>query len=459
MYTYLSNYHARPEKSEIFICFVMMIYLSFPSYSNASLVAFPGAEGYGAGAVGGRGGKVIKVTNLNSSGTGSLQAACEAKGPRIVVFEVGGVIRGDVKIRHPFITIAGQTAPSPGITVAGKLLARPEDESHLHDIIIRFIRFRPPRTKGHTGDAVQLPKTDRIILDHLSLSWANDETVDICKTSNVTIQWCTLEESDTEGHDKGRHNFGLISAYPESGNVSIHHNIFAHHSSRSPSLSPAIANKSGDFRNNVIYNFFKGLTHDGHVPYGPINLIANYYKKGPDSLIIIPFEFHRDGKYYVKDNYIDGVGEFDNLLDDDKDLPHWIRQSKKGTILKEPAKVAPVKTNSAIESFRIVTKQAGCLPRDRVTKRTIKEILEGTGKWGRNAPSNPTDEWFSEGLDIDKAPLDSDDDGIPDYWESKNGLNKSDARDYNRIMNSGYSAIEEYINDRADMLIRKSMQE
>jgi len=459
MRTNSSNRHDCSGKSEIIICLVLMIYLSFPSYSNASLVAFPGAEGYGARSVGGRGGKVIKVTNLNSSGPGSLQAACEAKGPRIVVFEVGGVIRGDIIIRHSFITIAGQTAPSPGITVAGRILARQADHSLLHDIVIRFVRFRPPRTKGHTGDAAQLPKADRVILDHLSLSWANDETVDICNTSNITMQWCTLEESDTEGHDKGRHNFGLISAYPESGNVSIHHNIFAHHSSRSPSLSPAVTNKSGDFRNNVIYNFYKGLTHDGHVPYGPINLIANYYKKGPDSFIIIPFEFHGYGKYYVKDNYIDGVGVIGNLRDDYTDLPLWVRQSKKGKILRDPVKVAPVKTSTAIESFRIVTKQAGCFPRDRVTKRTIQEILEGTGKWGRNAPLNPTDEWFSEGLVIEKIPLDSDGDGIPDEWESKNGLNKSDASDYNRIMNSGYSAIEEYINDRADMLIRKAMQE
>lgn len=459
MYTNLSTRYSSLRISSKYICIVFMIYLLLPLNSNAQLTSFPGADGYGAYAVGGRGGKVIKVTNLNSSGPGSMQAACEAKGPRIVVFEVGGVIRGDISIRHSFITIAGQTAPSPGITVAGRILARQEDKSPLHDIVIRFIRIRPPRTNGHTGDAAQLPKADRIILDHLSLSWANDETIDICNTSNITIQWCTLEESDTEGHDKGRHNYGLISAYPESGNVSIHHNILAHHSSRSPSLSPAAINKSGDFRNNVIYNFHKGLTHDGHVPHGPINVVANYYKKGPDSLIIVPFEFHKDGKYYVRGNFIDGVGEIGDPRDDETDIPFWVRKSNKGIILREPAKVPPVKTSTAYESYRTVTSQAGCFPRDRVTKRTVQEILEGTGKWGRNAPLNPTNEWFTEGLVIEKALLDTDGDGIPDEWEIKNGLNESDATDYNTITHSGYSAIEEYINDRADMLIRKAMQE
>jgi hypothetical protein len=176
-----------------------------------------------------------------------------------VVFKVGGVIRGDVAIKDSRITIAGQTAPAPGITIEGRLLARPEPWRRLHDIVVRFLRIRPPPTTGDQGDAVQLPDTERVILDHLSLSWANDETIDIIHSSEVTVQWSTLEESDPEGHSKGRlHNFGLLSAYPGSGDISIHHNLFAHHSRRSPSLTPGVPGKPGDFRNNVVYDFVAG---------------------------------------------------------------------------------------------------------------------------------------------------------------------------------------------------------
>jgi len=446
------------EKPTKFIGIVLLIFMSLHSNSDAGVAAFPGAEGFGAQAVGGRGGKVFKVTNLKSSGLGSMQAACESRGPRIVVFEVGGVIRGDVIIKDSFITIAGQTAPSPGITIEGRLLSRPDPWRRLHDIVVRFIRIRPPPTTGQDGDAIQLSDTERVILDHLSLSWANDEMIDICHSSEVTIQWCTLEESDTDGHDKGRHNFGIISAYPGSGNVTIHHNIFAHHSRRSPSLSPYVDVKPGDFRNNVVYNFRDGLTHDGHIPRGSINLIANYYKKGPNSHYIYPFEFHEAGRYYVKGNYIDGAGEIGDPRDDNTKLPVWVSTKQKGEILREPAKVATVNTHTALEAFKRVTEQAGCFPRDRVTRRTIQEVLHNTGKWGRNAPARPTDEWFYGGLTIEKAPMDSDADGIPDEWEAAHGLNKTDPRDFNEIMSSGYTAIEEYINDCADVLIRRAIE-
>jgi hypothetical protein len=170
---------------------------------------------------------------------------------------------------------------------------RAQDRERLHDIIIRFIQVGPQPITGHTGDAVQLPKVERVILDHLSLSWANDETIDICHSSKFAIQWCRIEESDTEGHDKGvPHDFGIISAYPDSGNISLHHNLFAHHSRRSPSLSFYVPGKPGDFRNNIVYDFHERLTHDGHTPQAPINLIGNHYQRGPSSKKIYPFVFH-----------------------------------------------------------------------------------------------------------------------------------------------------------------------
>jgi pectate lyase len=435
------------------LAFVLPL-LVFSSAWGAQLPAFPGAEGFGAVAIGGRGGKVIRVTNLNPGGPGSLQAACEAQGPRIVVFEVGGVIRGDVFIRHSRITIAGQTAPGPGITIEGRLVSRPQPSERLHDIIVRFIRIRPPPATGHGGDAVQLPHTERVILDHLSLSWANDETIDICHSAEFTIQWCTIEESDTVGHGKGgAHNFGLISAYPNSGNISIHHNLFAHHSRRSPSLSPYVPGKPGDFRNNVVYNFHQGLTHDGHTPQAPINFIGNYYKRGPSSNRIFPFAFDRKGQYYLEGNFIEGLGEAGDPRDRGTKYPKWVQFNRHGEKLFRPAAVAPVTTHGALEAYRLVLAESGCFPRDRVTKRTVREVMDGTGTWGRNGPANPGDEWFLEGLVRGKAPLDTDGDGIPDGWEDNHGLNKLDNQDYNRPMPSGYTAIEAYINEMAQLLV------
>jgi pectate lyase len=435
---------------------IILFVIVSSSVRGAELPAFPGAEGFGAVAVGGRGGKIMKVTNLNPSGPGSLQAACEAEGPRIVVFEVGGVIRGDVFIRHSYITIAGQTSPAPGITIEGRLLSRPDPWKRLRDIIVRFIRIRPPPTTGYDGDAVQIPDAERVILDHLSMSWANDEMIDICHSSEVTVQWCTIEESDTVGHGKGTpHNFALISTYPKSGNISIHHNLFAHHARRSPSLSPYVPGKPGDFRNNIVYNFHQGLTHDGHTPKAPINFIGNYYKRGPSAGEIIPFVFHKEGQYYLEGNFIEGFGELVDSGDRSEKHPQWVKFNREGERFTRPAVVAPVTTHRAPEAYSWVLSEGGCFPRDRVTKRTVQEVMDRTGRWGRNAPAKPNDEWFLEGLSRGKLPMDSDGDGIPDVWEDARGLKKRDSHDHTRRMPSGYTAIEEYINERAEVLVRE----
>ncbi len=418
------------------------------------LPAFPGAEGYGAAAKGGRGGRVIKVTNLNSGGPGSLQAACAEEGPRIVVFDVSGVIRGDVAIRHSYITIAGQSAPAPGVTLVGRLLSRPQDGGRLHDVVVRFLRIRPPPARGHDGDAIQFPHSERVILDHLSLAWANDEMIDIIHSSEVTVQWSTLEESDPTGHDKGEmHNFAILSAYPGSGNISIHHNLFAHHSRRQPSLSPQEPDKPGDFRNNVVYNYREGLGHDGHRPRAGINLVSNYYKRGPDAAVVVPFQFAKAGRYYVANNYFEELGLLELPTKSGIELPGWIRIGSKGTLLGQPVVVAPVHTHNAMEAYRLVLERAGAWPRDRVTLRTITEVKNGTGKWGRHAPENPADGWFMEGMQAERPERDSDKDGIPDAWERRHGLNPRSSGDSRRIMKSRFTAIEEYLNERAQMRI------
>jgi len=172
----------------------LLVVLAIPASAVAQkpLLAFPGAEGFGAEAKGGRGGRIIKVTNLKTSGPGSLQAACRAKGPRIVVFDVSGVIPGPVTITSGQLTIAGQTAPGAGITIEGILATRYRIDPPCNDIIIRFLRVRPkPLTrKAATGDCLQITNVDPLIIDHVSCSWGSDENMDLCGSANVTVQWC-----------------------------------------------------------------------------------------------------------------------------------------------------------------------------------------------------------------------------------------------------------------------------
>ena len=442
---------------------------------RSGIKAFPGAEGWGAVTTGGRNGRVIKVTNLNTSGPGSLSEACAAKGPRIVVFEVSGVINGDVLIKEPYITIAGQTAPGAGITIEGKLGSF---DYGVHDIIVRHIRIRRPRDMGSGGDAIQMgglgPKktgTYNIILDHLSLCWGNDEVIDLYHAHDVTIQWCTIEESDDKGHGKGAHNFAIISAAENNGAVTVHHNLFAHHYRRVPCMAPYRENAADDFCNNLIYNCRGGYTDDGHGSNArsPVNLHRNYYRRGPQTLErMYPYALSVEMDYYVKDNFFEDWGYQDHPKywkspNESGGVPRWIQYNNNGREINEPAPVPPVVMQDAKEIYDIVLAKAGCWPRDRVTIRTIDEVKNKTGSWGRNAPLEPTDDWFMEGLKAVKAPLDTDNDGMPDTWEAAYGLNPEDPNDAGKIVHdkvstdnrhAGYTFIEFYINELADNLLR-----
>ena len=190
--------------------------------------AFPGAEGFGKYTIGGRGGKVFEVTNLTDSGPGSLREACEAEGPRTVVFRLSGTIelKSELEIEHPFITIAGQTAPGDGICLKNYQFSF--DTQHL---IVRYLRVRPGDEMREEQDALG-GSGDHIIIDHCSVSWGVDETLSINKASNLTVQWCMVTESLTKSlHKKGAHGYGGLWGGPGG---SFHHNILAHHSSRNP---------------------------------------------------------------------------------------------------------------------------------------------------------------------------------------------------------------------------------
>lgn len=437
---------------------------------SVRLKAFPGAEGWGAASQGGRGGKLMKVTNLNASGPGSLAEACATEGPRIVVFEVSGVIRGDVRITHPYLTIAGQTAPGAGITVEGIVSSY---DHGVHDIIIRHLRVRPRRSVGAGGDCVQLgglgPRgtgTFNIILDHLSLSWATDETIDLYHAHDVTVQWCTIEESDDQGHSKGPHNYGLISAAQDSGAVSIHHNLWAHHSRRVPCLAPYRANAACDFCNNIIYNCRGGYVDDGHGARAksPVNLHRNYYRRGPQTQQrLYPFALSPNMAYYVRDNFFEDWGYQGHprhwKWGGTDQAPRWMQFNHNGQELSVPAKTPAIELVDAKEAFKQVLEQSGCWPRDRVAQRMLREVRGRSGKWGRDAPLEPSDDWFLDGLHPKQAPADSDGDGIPDVWERTHSLDSSDPADASRIVSAGeskeerhlgYSFLEYYINELAE---------
>ena len=248
----------------------------------AALPTFPGAQGFGAVATGGRGGQVLKVTTLAASGTGSLQWALNQAGPRIIVFAVSGVINGDVLIPHGDVTIAGQTAPGAGITIHGHLYT--ELGTSFGNIVIRHLRVRPPVANADwppaQHDAIQFSTNHTIILDHVDISHAIDENFDLWGgAQDVTVQWSAITFPVYDGgHPDGpAHNYGILNG-PDGGRISIHHNLFVHNKAR----TPALAEGPADVRNNVIYNGREGFVH--HNPAnGDFNVIGNYYKDGPSA--------------------------------------------------------------------------------------------------------------------------------------------------------------------------------
>ena len=195
----------------MFLLSLMLLVSSAPAAEP--IPAFPGAEGWGAYTTGGRGGKVIHVTNLNTSGPGSFQAACSQQGARIVVFDTSGVINAPVTIEHGGITIMGQSAPGAGITILGKLAAESNDSSRLGNIVVRFLRVRPSQLAqgdGSDQDAIQFNMVEHTVLDHISVAWSTDENIGFYQARYSTVQWCSIEEACAEGHYKGRHNYGML---------------------------------------------------------------------------------------------------------------------------------------------------------------------------------------------------------------------------------------------------------
>ncbi len=274
---------------KIFLTAAMVAAVSIPTFAeDAILPSFPGAEGFGAITTGGRGGKVYHVTNLEDSGEGSFRWACSQSGARTIVFDVSGTIRlkSELKLKQGNVTIAGQTAPGDGICIADYpfVISAP-------NVIIRFMRFRlgnealKINNKAHEGDGLGGMDGQKIMIDHCSVSWSIDECLSVYGSKNISVQWCMVTQSlVNSGHSKGTHGYG--GNWGGAG-ASYHHNLLAHHGSRTPRLGPRPGTQLDermDLRNNVIYNYAGEGCYGGEAM--TVNIVNNYYKPGPATAAI-----------------------------------------------------------------------------------------------------------------------------------------------------------------------------
>jgi hypothetical protein len=416
--------------------------------------AFPGAQGFAARITGGRGGRIIKVTTLAASGPGSLQEALNVNAPRIIVFDVSGVIEADrITVNYGNVTVAGQTAPGAGITIRGQLFGK--YSSSVGNIIIRHLRVRPVYNGATIDqfDAVQFSLNHHVMLDHLSISGGVDETVDIYEARDITLSWSVIENSSTQG--ESAHNFGLING-PNGMRVSVINSLFAHHDTR----CPAIANGPAELAGNVIYNCRIGFIH--HNPAtGPFNLVSNTFRAGSSNRMK-PYHFDDENgsaaanlAYFLSGNILQNSSDCSTA---DIDNP-W--STCNYSLGRSSAQRATLRHNfsgtgdtwleasvgTAADAYTAVMERAGAFPRDVQTRRSIEETQSRTGAWGARIPAN-----LLEGLTPGLAPQDSDSDGMPDSWELDHGLNPQDGTDHGILMASGYTAIEEYINGLADSM-------
>lgn len=414
--------------------------------------AFPGVEGFGKYTLGGRGGKVYAVTNLNDSGPGSFRDACKAEGPRTVVFRVSGTIalQSEIKIKNPYITIAGQTAPGDGICIKDYMVGFSTDH-----LIVRYMRFRPGDEVGKTHDGFG-GEGDHIVVDHCSVSWSVDEALSINKASNHTVQWCIVSESLYRSiHEKGEHGYGGLWGGPGG---SFHHNLLAHHTSRNPRASGNRESGLLDFRNNVVYNWGFNSAYGGEL--WPRNWINNYYKYGPATVRNVRnrifIQSDPRGRMYASGNFVYGAPSItaNNWVD-------GIQFSDEGKAteatlrVNEEFVVAPVKTDSAEEAFEKVLAEAGAsLRRDSVDTRIIEETRNGTATHGASFRrgsngiiDSPKDVGGWPELKSETAPQDSDNDGMPDDWEEARGLDPKDGSDGARFeTEGGYTHLELYLD-------------
>lgn len=447
------------------------------------VLAFPGAEGYGKMTTGGRGGRVIKVTNLNDAGTGSLRAAIEQSGSRIIVFEVSGTItlKSNLNIRNSDVTIAGQTAPGDGITVRDYPVYVDAD-----NVIIRFLRFRMGDEAQQEADALGGRYRKNIIIDHCSMSWSTDECVSFYGNENTTLQWCLIAESLRNSvHGKGAHGYGGIWG---GKNATFHHNLLAHHDSRNARLGEEAGKAFAltdlvDVRNNVIYNWANNSFYGGEAMN--VNLVNNYFKPGPATLAnngvtkqgrIISIDKNKEegtevydiwGEFYIDGNVVEGHS---NATSDNWTYGVYNQfHSSYGTVseadkaamrLSQPHPINDnVVTDDATSAYQRILNYAGAsLVRDAVDIRVLDNVKNNTFTAnGSNGSINGIIDTQSDvggwpELNSMEAPKDTDGDGMPDAWETANSLDPNTPNANGRDLSDVYDNIEVYFNSLVEGL-------
>jgi pectate lyase len=399
------------------------------SFISAQQIAFPGADGFGKHAIGGRGGAVYHVTNLNDSGAGSFRDAV-SQPKRTVVFDVNGVIKINSKISiSSFITIAGQTAPGDGIVVYGNGISM----TGSNDVIVRYIRFRGSVNMGRGACTVSSDNTKDIIFDHVSIEWGRWDNFHIKDSKDITVQYCLI------GEGINPQMFGALLENPL--NITIHHCLWVDNQSRNPKAKAGI-----EIINNVIYNWgSNGLVggHSGALHHQDI--INNYFIAGPNSGHAFIGMFSATDHVYQKGNKVDmdKNGVLNGRLVTDEDF------------LKTGATLEPKTQNSSFAiqgieqpevAYKKVLSQAGAsIHRDEIDKRLVSYV-QSLGKKGLVIKAEAEVGGQKEIKSV-KAQKDTDGDGIPDSWETKHHLNPKNPDDANLIKQNGYTNLEEYLNE------------
>jgi len=429
------------------------IVLAFAGNSYGVTRAFPGAEGSGCWTTGGRGGAIYEVTNLNNSGSGSIVDAL-SQGNRTIVFRVSGTIELNGVMLYPqsYTTIAGQTAPGDGICIKGRVHIK----DNVHDIIIRHIRIRVDAgAPNSAGDAIDIDYGYNIMIDHVSGSYARDETISCQEDSNhVTVQWCIMSEAVTDEN----HSYGSLIRGEYGQEKTYHHNLYAHNYSRNPRPGNYTSGSSDpeglhfDFRNNVVYNWLKTVPGYGDTGnyVSRYTFIGNVYIPGPESTNN-GYGFRELSAYcygYFADNSYNGVVPGDPwsvVLFDGLDATQIAAYKARSYIVPMEAVTT---TSPAQAKIDVLAAVGASIPaRDAVDTRIVNNVVNKTGH-SIATTDDLADPWPT--LLRAPCPQDSDHDGMPDWWEAAEWLNPGDAADRNGDLDSdGYTNVEEYLNHLA----------